>query len=115
MPSLARLFGPGSRGEAAISAEFARPGASPALLSGRIDRLAIHPDHVAIADFKTGVPQAVPPTDYIAQLALYRAAVQPLYPDRPVRAYLIWIDEPRAIEIDPVVLDAALRERLTPQ
>jgi ATP-dependent helicase/nuclease subunit A len=114
MPSLAHLFGPGSRGEAAISAEFARLGAPPALLSGRIDRLAVHPDHVAIADFKSSASRAVPPADYIAQLALYRAAVQPLYPDRPVRAYLVWLEEPRAIEIDPAVLDAALRERLTP-
>jgi ATP-dependent helicase/nuclease subunit A len=113
MPSLAELFGRGSRGEVAISAEFARAGASPALLSGRIDRLAIHPDHVAIADFKSGAPKAAPPAEYIAQLALYRAALRPLYAGRPVRAYLVWLDEPRATEIEPAVLDAALRERLT--
>ena len=47
---------------------------------------------------------ADPPAGYIAQLALYRAAVQPLYPDRPVRAYLV--TEPTLIRT-VLVRDAA--------
>jgi len=112
---LAGLFGPGSRAEVAIAAEFPRAGAPPASFAGRIDRLAHLADHVAIADFKSGAPTAgaPPPADYVAQLALYRAALTPLYPDRPIRAFLVWLGEPRAIEIAPAALDAAFAQQLT--
>ncbi|HLH50677.1 MAG TPA: double-strand break repair helicase AddA [Roseiarcus sp.] len=113
--SLAALFGPASRAEVTIAAEFPRKDAPPAPFVGRIDRLAILPDHVAIADFKSGAPRpgAAPPADYIAQLALYRAALLPLYPERPVRAFLVWLDSAELIEIDPEALDAAFAARLT--
>jgi ATP-dependent helicase/nuclease subunit A len=111
-PALADLFGPGSRAEVAIAAEFPGSGTPPARFSGRIDRLAVLSDRVAIADFKSGRPQIPPAPEYVAQLALYRAALQPLYPDRPVRAYLVWLEGPEAVEIDPTTLDAALTDRL---
>jgi ATP-dependent helicase/nuclease subunit A len=111
MPALADLFGPGSRAEVPIVSEFSRPGEPVALFSGRIDRLAILSDCLAIADFKSGQPQVLPPPEYIAQLALYREALKPLYPDRPVRAYLVWLDGPKAIEIEPAALDEALTHR----
>jgi ATP-dependent helicase/nuclease subunit A len=44
----------------------------------------------------------------IAQLALYRAAVAPLYPDRPVRAFLVWLGAAEVIEIPSTTLDDAL-------
>jgi ATP-dependent helicase/nuclease subunit A len=112
---LAGLFGPASRAEVTIAAEFPRDGAPPAPFVGRIDRLAILPDQVAIADFKSGAPQrgAAAPADYVAQLALYRAALRPLYPDRLVRAFLVWLDSAELIEIDPEALDAAFAARLT--
>ncbi|MBV8664340.1 MAG: hypothetical protein JO107_14705, partial [Hyphomicrobiales bacterium] len=47
---------------------------------------------------------------YVAQLALYRAALAPLYPDRPVRAFLVWLGAPEAVEIAAAELDAALAE-----
>jgi ATP-dependent helicase/nuclease subunit A len=45
---------------------------------------------------------------YIAQLALYRAVLKRLYPDRPIRAALVWTAAPSLTEIPPEALDAAL-------
>ena len=53
------------------------------------------------------LPPQTPPT-YLAQLALYRAAVLPLYPGKPVRAFLVWTSGPGVVEIAPAALDAAL-------
>jgi ATP-dependent helicase/nuclease subunit A len=113
-PTLAALFGSDSRSEVTITAEFARQGAPPASFVGRIDRLAITADHVLIADFKSGSPTASAPSpaEYIAQLAIYRGALLPLYPNLPVRAYLVWLETAEALEISPDALDSALLERL---
>jgi ATP-dependent helicase/nuclease subunit A len=107
-PNLAVLFGPQSRAEVAIAAEFPRQNAPPTSFAGRIDRLAITADHIAIADFKSGAPDAETPADYVLQLALYQQALAPLYPNRTVRAYIVWIDVPRAVEIGAEALAAAL-------
>ena len=48
------------------------------------------------------------PRPYVAQLALYRAVLQKLYPDRPVRALLVWTDVPDVMELSAADLDAAL-------
>ena len=53
-------------------------------------------------------PAATNPPAYVAQLALYRAALAPLYPDRPVRAFLVWLGAAEAVEIPPAELDEAL-------
>jgi ATP-dependent helicase/nuclease subunit A len=112
-PNFVLLFGPQSRAEVAIVAELPRTGAPPAPFAGRIDRLAIAPDHIAIADFKSGAPgpNNETPPDYVLQLALYRQALGPLYPDYPVRTYIVWIDAPQAVEITSEALDAALARR----
>jgi ATP-dependent helicase/nuclease subunit A len=109
-PNLAVLFGPGSRAEVAIAAELARTTAPAASFVGRIDRLAVAADHIAIADFKSGAPgpDNETPADYVLQLALYRQALAPLYPGRAVRAYIVWIDGPYSIEIRPEALAAAM-------
>ena len=63
-----------------------------------------------IGDYKTNRPAPrtlaqVPPA-YVRQLALYRAVLAKLYPDRPVRAVLIWTDVPDLMELSAEVLDA---------
>jgi ATP-dependent helicase/nuclease subunit A len=80
-------------------------------VSGQVDRLAVTPDAVWIADYKSNRPpprrlEDVPPA-YVGQLALYRAVLCKLY-ERPVRAALIWTETPRLMEIPPSALDAAL-------
>ncbi len=74
--------------------------------------LVVTPDFVLIADFKTNRPaprnlDEVPPA-YIRQLALYRAVLRNLYPDRPVRAALAWSEVPDLMELSADMLDRAL-------
>ena len=47
------------------------------------------------------------PESYAAQLALYRAPIQQLYPDREVQAFLIWTDGPRIEALSQEVAQAA--------
>ncbi len=104
----APLFSATSRAEVAIAAHIARAGKTPVDIAGRIDRLAEVGDDVWIADFKTGAAPADTPQAYIAQLALYRAALQDLYQGRNVRAFLFWTETPRLQEIPADAMDAAL-------
>ena len=81
-------------------------------VSGKIDRLAVTETEVLIVDYKTSRPaplalSAVPPA-YIAQLALYRALLQPIYPDRSVSAALLFTEAPRLIALPVDVMDEAL-------
>jgi ATP-dependent helicase/nuclease subunit A len=83
-----------------------------ARLNGRIDRLAITSDEVLIVDFKTNRP---PPADvdgvstlYIAQMALYRAALSKVFPSRRIACALIWTEGPRLMPLPPDRLEAEL-------
>jgi ATP-dependent helicase/nuclease subunit A len=108
-PRLAALFGENSRAEVAVAALLPRPALAPTQFIGRIDRVAVGEDSVLIADFKSGAPRGgATPASYVAQLALYRAALAPLYPGRPLRAFIVWLDEPDIVEIAPEALDAAI-------
>ena len=87
-------------------------GAETVAVAGQIDRLAVTPDTVLIADFKTNRPaprriEDVPPA-YLRQLALYRAVLAKLYPGRAVRTALIWTEVPDLMELSADVLEAAL-------
>ena len=77
--------------------------------SGRVDRLAVHVEVLYVADFKIGrPPRAEPPREYVKQLALYRAALTQIYPDRDIRAYLVWIEAGVATRLTSEQLDEAL-------
>lgn len=108
----AELFVPGSLAEAPIVGRLMLEGAPPRPVSGQVDRLAITPDSVLIADYKTNrpPPQRLEhvPRPYIAQLALYRAVLTQLYPDRLVRAALVFTDGPYLIEVPEPALAEAL-------
>ena len=108
---IACLFGPQSRAEVAIAAEIPRPsGRGPALkLNGQIDRLAVDGQHVFIVDYKTNRP---PPADvakvadaYLFQLAAYRLALAQLFPDKALKAAILWTDGPRLMEISAARLE----------
>jgi ATP-dependent helicase/nuclease subunit A len=111
-PRFGQVFGPGSRAEVSIVGRLERPGRSPALVSGQIDRLVVTPDEVLIVDFKTNhAPPRHPteaPSGYVRQLALYRAVLARLYPQLPVRAALLWTETPELMEISAPALDAEL-------
>jgi ATP-dependent helicase/nuclease subunit A len=108
----AAVFAPGSRAEVSIAGRLEGPGRPPALVSGQIDRLVVSPDEVLIVDFKTNhaPPKlaAEAPRSYLRQLALYRAVLQKLYPQLPVRAALLWTERPELMEISALALDAQL-------
>jgi ATP-dependent helicase/nuclease subunit A len=107
----APLFAAGSRAEVSIAGNV-KVGEKTIPVPGQVDRLAITQGEVLIADFKTNRPAPkrigeVPP-HYVRQLALYRAVLQKLYPDRAVRAALIWTEVPDLMEVSAGDLDAAL-------
>jgi ATP-dependent helicase/nuclease subunit A len=108
----AAVFGAGSRAEVGIVGRLQRPGRPPALVSGQIDRLVVTPSEVLIVDYKTNhAPPATPadaPSGYVRQLALYRAVLEKLYPQRPVRAALLWTETTELMEISAAALDAQL-------
>ncbi len=107
----ALLFSPLSRAEVPISAVIPRPAgmSGPALrLTGQIDRLAVTASDVFIVDYKTNRPpphevQRVAPA-YLFQLAAYALALREIYPDKRVRAALLWTDGPRLMEIPGEIL-----------
>ncbi len=54
----------------------------------RIDRLVIDPDSIAVIDYKTGKENP----EYKTQVQRYMKIARNLYPDRPVRGYLAYVD-----------------------
>ena len=110
-PQLAEVFGAGSRAEVPIVGRLTAP-SGPILVSGQIDRLVVTDHAVLIVDYKTDHapapgPEGVP-AGYIDQLSLYRAVLGRLYPERQVRAAILWTETPELVEIPAPALDAAL-------
>ncbi len=114
-PRFAGVFGPGSRAEVDIGAELPVDGGI-GVLSGRIDRLAVTDHEVLIVDYKTNrpAPESLDktPEAYIVQLALYAEVLGRLYPDRRIRAALLWTDLPALMPIPGDRLAAAARRAI---
>jgi ATP-dependent helicase/nuclease subunit A len=112
-PRFQALYAPGSRAEVPIVGKL-KIGAETVRVSGQIDRLAVTQDAVFIADFKTNrpAPQRIEdvPLTYVRQLALYRAVLARLYPEKVVRAALVWTEVPDLMELSAEVLEGALAQ-----
>jgi ATP-dependent helicase/nuclease subunit A len=108
----AAVFASGSRAEVSIVGRLDRARGGTVLVNGQIDRLVVTPNSVLIVDYKTNhsPPRraADAPKAYVRQLALYRAVLAKLYPDRPVRAALLWTELPEMMELSASALDAGL-------
>ncbi|MGC1551922.1 MAG: PD-(D/E)XK nuclease family protein, partial [Bradyrhizobium sp.] len=108
----AAVFADDSRAEVPIVGQLERQDGAWVLVSGQIDRLVVTQTEVLIVDFKTN--QSPPgsasevPTAYVRQLALYRALLQKLYPQRALRTALLWTETPELMEISAPALDAEL-------
>jgi ATP-dependent helicase/nuclease subunit A len=108
----AAVFADGSRAEVPVVGRLDRPGGAPVTVSGQVDRLVVTENEILIVDFKTN--QAPPasaaqaPAAYVRQLALYRALLAKLYPQKPIRAALLWTETPELMEISASSLDAEL-------
>ena len=97
-PLLADIFGQGSRAEVPISGLIGKE-----VVSGIIDRLVITEDGITIIDFKTGLsPQRGQPVNasYIAQQGIYVHVLKQIWPDRAIRAGLIYTEDASLIWLD---------------
>jgi ATP-dependent helicase/nuclease subunit A len=106
-PDFATVFAPGSRAEVPV---VGRIGAT--LVAGQVDRLAVADDTVWVVDYKTDRPPPVRASDappaYLAQLAAYVAVISRLFPERRVRAALLWTETPRLMELQNELLEPYL-------
>jgi ATP-dependent helicase/nuclease subunit A len=103
-PALEALFGPGSRAEQGLSGVV-----EGQVITGRVDRLAVLPDRVLVADYKTSrMPPASAgqaPVLYLRQMAAYRAILRLLYPQRDIVCVLVWTEGPLAMTLPDSLLD----------
>ncbi|WP_020175127.1 double-strand break repair helicase AddA [Methyloferula stellata] len=108
-PELVQLFAPGSKAEVPIAGRIIHKG-TPIDVIGQVDRIAENETHVLVADFKTGQPcnAGDTPHDYLIQMALYRAALAPLWPQKQLRMLLIWTYGPKIVTLSESALDHAL-------
>jgi len=110
----AALFGPGSMAEVPLTGVIKTGGGAKGgeshVLAGQVDRLLVTDDAVTVIDYKTNRPppeteDAVDPA-YLRQMAAYREVLREIYPDRPVRAVLLWTVGPRMMTLGDELLDA---------
>jgi ATP-dependent helicase/nuclease subunit A len=110
-PAFAAAFAPGSRAEIAIVADLPEIG-DGARINGRIDRLAVGDDEILVVDFKTNRPPPARVEDvstlYLAQMALYRAALAKIFPGKRIAAALVWTEGPRLMRLPDALLDAEI-------
>ena len=108
-PEFAELFGPNSRAEVPFLADASRNGA-PIRLAGRIDRLLVEPHQVLVVDFKSDRVASMDPGSvpghYMTQLSLYALVATQLFPDRQVRAAILWTALESLLELPPESLAA---------
>ncbi len=106
----AELFTPTSRAEVAVTAQL--PELGNVRINGQIDRLAVTREAVLIADFKTNRPAPDSaentPRLYRTQMALYRAALQRIYPGKRIDCALVWTDGAKLMPLSEALLDAEI-------
>ncbi len=104
-PDFAAIFGPDALAEAPVSATV-----GAIVVTGTLDRLLVTPDAITIVDFKTTrrPPRDVGavPTGTLRQMAAYVAALEAIYPGRPVRAGVLYTQTPQLIELPAQTLEA---------
>jgi ATP-dependent helicase/nuclease subunit A len=106
------VFAEGGLAEVPIVARVKISGDRTVAIDGRIDRLVIEPHQLLILDFKSNRPPPDSLADidasYIRQLALYRRAMLDVFPERAVRAALLWTEGPNLMELPESVMEAQL-------
>ncbi|MCE4223227.1 double-strand break repair helicase AddA [Methylobacterium sp. C25] len=109
-PDLAPLFASDARAEVTLAGSVVF-GDQERRVFGRVDRLALDGDRVLVCDFKTGRPPAenapLPATE-AAQIALYAALLERIYPGREVVPMLVWTSGPVLRRLDHSEIVAAL-------
>ncbi len=108
-PAFGRLFGPDSLAEVPVTARL-----GGRIVNGQIDRLLVRDGEILAVDYKTARPvpadAAKVPSAYVAQMALYRAALGEIFPRRIVRCALLYTASAQLIELPAALMDAALAD-----
>ena len=104
-PALAPLFGPLGGAERPIAGVV-----GSTVVSGQVDRLAVLPDSILLADYKTNrdapdSPERVP-TLYLRQMAAYRAVLTQIFPRHAILCHLVWTRTATVMALPDAVLDA---------
>jgi ATP-dependent helicase/nuclease subunit A len=106
-PEFAQLWGPDAQAEVPVVGLV-----GGRALSGQIDRIVVTEDRVLIVDYKTVRPPPQSENEvaaaYLQQLASYRAALERIYPGRPVACAILWTEAPRLMPISPDLLTQRL-------
>jgi ATP-dependent helicase/nuclease subunit A len=113
-PELGALFGPAARAEVPVTGVIGEH-----VVGGLIDRLAVLPETVLVADFKTdraapARPEAVP-VRYLRQMAAYRAVLREIHPDREVRCLLVYTRGQTVLTLPDALLDCHAPGTALPQ
>ncbi|MEL6238882.1 MAG: PD-(D/E)XK nuclease family protein, partial [Pseudomonadota bacterium] len=97
-PEFAALFAPGALAETPLTATV-----GGVVITGTVDRMVITPEEITIIDFKTTrrPPRSVEavPAASLRQMAAYVAALEAIYPGRPLRAALLYTQTPQLIAL----------------
>ncbi|QCE32668.1 hypothetical protein FAI41_03215 [Acetobacteraceae bacterium] len=110
-PSLAKLFEKGSRAEQPLTGV-----ASGQVVNGIVDRLNLTKEGIFLADYKTGKKFFGEKSKaYQLQLALYAGLLKEIYPDLPLKAYLIWTESLEETVFSENFLKAVLEQWKTDQ
>ena len=114
-PTLTPLFEDEARTEVPIMGMLDVKG-RPVPISGVVDRMIVTKDGVLLIDYKTGRnppdrEEAVPPV-HVAQMALYRALLTPLFPDRRIRCALLYTENVTRIDLGERRMDAMVERIL---
>ena len=102
-PNFADLFSPNALAEAPIAGVV-----DGHVIAGTVDRLHVTNSYVDIVDFKTG--RRVPadagsiPIAHMRQMAAYVAVLNLIFPDRQVRAALLYSEGPKLLHLPPDLL-----------
>ncbi len=103
-PGLAPLFGPEGRAEVPLTGLV-----GGAVVGGLVDRLAVLPDRVLVADYKTNrtPPARVEdvPVLYLRQMAAYRDVLRGALPGRVVVCALVWTAVTQVMPLPDSLLD----------
>ena len=103
-PELAPLFGPEARAEVPLTGLV-----GGAVVGGLVDRLAVLPDRVLVADYKTNrtPPARVEdvPVLYLRQMAAYRDVLRGVLPGRAVMCALVWTAVTQVMPLPDSLLD----------
>ncbi|MGO9008088.1 MAG: double-strand break repair helicase AddA [Beijerinckiaceae bacterium] len=110
LPCTSELFGPKARAEVAVAGRLLRNDGKVIEVAGQIDRIVETDTQVLVADFKTGCAydENEVPRAFVTQMALYRAVLAQLWPDKRLVMLLIFTSGGKIVKLPEDRLAAAL-------